>query len=340
MMDFDSFNAFSKSIKASPAYNDNPTVRATAEIILGEIWRLPQEKLSPEEEKQELLRLMEIFHQQLERILTPGKTSELLLQEAREMMGEGKFFGAGSLLKEFGIKIDRDELPLLPLRREVERHAALGHTLRLRWDKAPDGSPLTMKKMKELLKLKMKVENLHGASYSRDWMEEESFFMRETPKRGWAFTTNDFLSDSINKDYLRQTNLLDDYLHGLFRGDPPPKIGQAILEFRSQQAGIVRLMDNGEWTMASGAIANLAINSLRPKAVDAVFDIVQTGIKSRATPGTHSAMGSYTSTRDMTFHGDFISIAEGDTYDIHVRITPVADWGPGLGVKLSREFPV
>jgi len=106
-------------------------------------------------------------------------------------------------------------LPFLPGRPSNERAKELNQFLILRVDKTNDGKPLTMAKMNELIK--GKVKDGTKALYSDDgsgkikddaWYKGEDFVLKETPKLSWALTSKEVISNSPDKNYLDQKVLL------------------------------------------------------------------------------------------------------------------------------------
>src|SRR3989304_293049 len=79
--------------------------------------------------------------------------------QAKEIFGND-FLGREAVKKAFGIDIPKAEIPAIPFSREdLERARELGQFLILRYNKAPDGQPLSMKKMNDMLEKQFKKKN-------------------------------------------------------------------------------------------------------------------------------------------------------------------------------------
>ena len=286
------------------------------------------------ERKQQILDLLEGAVPTAEAV--PATSAEE--HEARELMGAGQFFGLTELEKSFGIKLKPSEVPAMPPRKEIERHAKLGHTLRLRVSKAADGTPLTMKRMAELMEEKFAKDKDGKVLYPRDWYKTESFFTNDVPKTAWVFTTDTVLSGSTGKNYLQQTEFLADYVRNtLFKGEKvPAEYEEALREFDTAKPEITRLMSS-DWKAAAQKLSKLKLNTLRHKPAAALFDFVQT---LRATSDKKRTLkDKWTWANEVSSDGYLVFLGRCDSDDARVFYDgPDFSFGV-LGLSLSREFP-
>ncbi len=206
------------------------------------------------------------------------------IKNAKEILGEKDVLGIEELEKAFGIKIKPEQVPNIPFSKEdLERAKELNQFLILRVDKFSDGKPLTMEKMNEIIKGKVKDET--KALYSDDgsgkikddaWYKSEAFALKETPKLSWALTSKEIIPDSTSKNYLQQTEVIVNYLRNdVFKGRTIPKEYQeAIKEFTEQKEKISKLVED-DWQEATKILEELQITKLtRQTPTEALYDIL------------------------------------------------------------------
>ena len=165
----------------------------------------------------------------------------------REKEGKTNVFGPVEVEKAFGIKLKAETIPPIPFaKEELEQAEKLGQFLVLRVDTAPDGQPLTMEKMHELLSTKLTDkkgkrikmfdrDDDKGKLKDNTWYKAEDFYLKEKPNFAWALVSKEIIPDSTDKNYLEQTKEAVKYLEDeAFKGRPlPEEYREAIAEFRS-----------------------------------------------------------------------------------------------------------
>lgn len=192
-------------------------------------------------------------------------------------------FGPAEVKKAFDIELKPEEIPPIPFsQKRLARAKELGQFLVLRVDKAPDGSPLTMQKMNELLQPKLDQQNKKKIlCNSRD--EDESFYAEDVSQLSWALVSKEIIPGSIKKDYLRQTQIIVDYIQNeVFNDQPlPPEYQSAINEFDQLKDQIETIISSGwqkaeeDWKKAAELLSNLKITQLtRQSTVEAYYDIL------------------------------------------------------------------
>jgi len=206
------------------------------------------------------------------------------IKNAKEILGEKAVLGVEEVEKAFGIKIKPEQVPsILFSKEDLERAKELNQFLILRIDKSSDSKPLTIEKMNEILKGKVKDET--KALYSDDgsgkikddaWYKSEDFALKETPKLSWALTSKEIIPDSTSKNYLQQTEVIVNYLkNDVFKGRTLPREYQdAIKEFTEQKEKISKLMED-DWQEATKILEGLQITKLtRQTPTEALYDIL------------------------------------------------------------------
>jgi len=200
-----------------------------------------------------------------------GKEEETSLEQAQEIMKQD-FMGPEQVKKAFGIEIPEEEIPPIPFSpEELEQAKELGQFLVLRYNKAPDGEPLTIKKMNEMLQDKFTEEDKGEILFNIDWYKNEDFFTKQTPHFSWSLVTKKVLGEgpegkdfqSTSKNYLEQTQILIDYLKNKVFKDQelPEQYQEAIEEFNHQKKEIEDLMSS-DWEKAAEKLSQLKINQL------------------------------------------------------------------------------
>ena len=255
------------------------------------------------------------------------------LQEAKEILKED-FLGPEAVEKAFGIKLSPEEIPEIPFSKEdLEKAKELGQFLILRADKAPDGEPLTMKKMDELLQPTFNKENEGKILFNTDWYENEDFSTKETPQARWSLVSKEAIPDSLDKNYLEQTETLVEYIEKNIDSDTIPEYSEAIKKFNDQKEEIKKLI-RSDWKKAAEKLVELKINKLtRQTPAEVLYDILiyKQNNGKRLLENRHT----WTSRRDSS--GRLVRVGPFNSEGVWVSA-----WGPGrrdseLGFLFSRS---
>jgi hypothetical protein len=265
------------------------------------------------------------------------------MENAKEIMGSD-FFAHQEIEKAFGIKVKSEQIPEIPFTKEdLERAKELNQFLILRVDKANDGKPLTMAKMNELLK--GKVKDGKKALYSDDgtgkfkddsWYKDEDFANKEAPKLSWALASKEVIPNSSSKNYLDQTEEIVNYLKNqVFKGKiMPTEFQSAISEFEKAKAEIKKLIDD-DWQKAAEKLEGLAITKFtRQTPAEALYDI----LVYFQNKGERLMENMYTWTSRRDSYGELVVVGRFDSGGVDVY-----RWRPDysydyLGVSFSRSL--
>jgi len=234
---------------------------------------------------------------------------EISPEEARDIMGGGKFLGSDEVERAFGFS--PEEVPAISFsKEELERAAALGQILVLRADRA-EGEPLSMAKMDELfLSRRPAGDTLSLVVDGNPYLRYQDFYGLETPSPGWALISSERLPETDNRSFLDQMEEVSYYLtHYVFKDRELPQEYQDALEefaqFHEEQRTARYLQ--GAQSCTSQDIATLKLVQLtRPTAADLLYD----------TAVAHAANGKYLFSDDLiwsrTANGDlFVEIGKG-----------------------------
>lgn len=210
---------------------------------------------------------------------------------AKEVMGE-EFFGFQEVKKAFGIEIRPEDIPEIPFsKEELEKARELGQFLVLRVDKAPNGKPLSLQKINEILKGKVSdgskllyADDGKGGIQSDSWYKNEEFSKNEAPRLAWALVSKEIIPDSTSKNYLQQTEELVNYLKNQVfsakggsasggKGEMPEVYQDAIEEFEKGKSEIEKLVSS-DWQKVAEKLSGLKLNQLtRQNPAEVLYDI-------------------------------------------------------------------
>lgn len=301
-------------------------------------------------ESLELAELKEILirYKQMEGVLgISGKKFEGTAQEqmdmAKEVMGE-EFFGYQEVEKAFGIEVNPEEIPEIPFsKEELEKAKELNQFLVLRVDKAPDGKPLSLQKINEILKGKVSdgskllyADDGKGGIQSDSWHKNEEFSKEEAPRLAWALVSKEVIPNSTSKNYLQQTEELVNYIkNSVFKGkEIPDEYQEAIKEFEKEKDGIGKIISS-EWQKAAEKLSNLKISQLtRQNPAEVLYDIAIYF----QNKGERILENKYSWTSSRDSGGRLVCVGGFGAGGVNVAGWEPDDSDDGLGVAFSRSL--
>jgi len=200
------------------------------------------------------------------------------IELAIEKLGKENVFGPKEIEKIFGVRLA--EVQGIPFSiEELERAEKLGQMLLLRVDKTAEGKPMSLEAMTKIMahnkwKDKGKGDLLRTVE---DWKNliGEDLFTQESPRAGWALVGRDVLPESVNKNYIEQTEVIIKTLRDeAFKGmDVPEEYAEAIAEFESQKDRLVKLVVDADWQKAAKELAGLKITQMtRGTFAETIYD--------------------------------------------------------------------
>lgn len=259
------------------------------------------------------------------------------LEEAKEIMGPGSYFGPEAVKRTWCRKLCAEEIPPIPFsREELERARELGQFLILRVDRAGDGGVLTMQKQNGLLAERFGQEGKGKILYYNvNYYRDEEFFTRDTPKLQWAFVDRKVIPGSLDKSAIAQTRVLADYVRDqVFRDQRmPSEVKAALREFDEQEAELTNL-ERSDWRECARRFTSLRLNKLfRRTPAEVLYD----GQTYLDNTGECLLVGEYDRTARLSSRGYSVAIGYCATDGAHVHWGPRAP-GPRMGVVFSRSF--
>ena len=177
---------------------------------------------------------------------------------------------------------------------------------------------------------------LDSADGWKSWIGED-FFTKEVPRLGWALVSREVLPESLNKNYLQQTEVIVNTLRdGVFKGmEMPEEYATAIKEFESKKDKLAKLIDE-DWQEAAKQFAGLKITQLARQTIpETIYDVAMYYDRNnkRLLSDTYSWSASlHPESGSLVSLGDFGS-----------KGVVGGGWRPGprggyLGVSLSRRL--
>lgn len=260
------------------------------------------------------------------------------IEAAIEKLGKENVFGPQEVEKTFGVRVE--EVPDIPFSIEqIERAEKLGQMLVLRVDKTPDGKPMSMEAMNEILVKKWEKEGKGGILNSADgwknWIGED-FFTKEHPRLGWALVSKEVMPETLSKNYLEQTEAIVQALKDkAFKDlDLPEEYTEAITEFESKKKRLAELMD-ADWQAAAKQFAELKISQLTRQTIpEVVYDVAMYLDKNNE----RLLSDKYTWTTSLAPGGYLVGVGYFDALGVDgLRWLPDDRLGY-LGVSLSRRL--
>ena len=256
------------------------------------------------------------------------------LEFSQQLFGQD-FFGPREVQHTFGVKVLPENTPQIPFsQEELEVAKALDQKLILRVNKAPDGQPLTMKKMGQILQPMFDQEGNGKIFYNTDWYKGEGFFTKETPVFGWALAGKEVLPSTMGINYFEQTQALASHIKTTLFANrvSPPNYQAALDEFAAQEANIAKLMNSNK-EEAAKKLAGLQINQLmRQSAPEVLYDLLMTFRGS----GERELESTYTWTNTRTSDGGLVMVGDFDAGGVDVNGLWPGYSGPYVGVCPSR----
>lgn len=242
-------------------------------------------------------------------------------------------FGPRQIARVFGHNFGPDTaVPPIPFSEdELNRARELGQYLVLDVNVAPDGTPLSFKKVYELLGDK----SLDGKFlYDTSWYQNEPFFSEQLPA-GWRLVSREVIPGSASENYLGQTAVIVEYLRNqVYQGKDLPKPYQAAVdEFEAQKKGLKALMER-DWAKAAEQLAALQINQLFRETPG------QVGYRLALYAGINNERllpNLWTWTKSRSSDGLLVSVGGFDSRGASVDLGDPRDSASDLGVCFSRS---
>lgn len=251
------------------------------------------------------------------------------------------FYGAEAVTRVFtpGAK-NESPVKLTPEEQVLEKLRKAGNFIIARTDKSPDGEPLTMQKQVSLLQEEFKRRKLGEILYdykeNRGWLEDQAFYMVETPKPGLYVVSNSVIPGSRSADYGKQTGVLEKYiLAQVPEGRNLSARGQeAISDWEDKRDDLQALL-RSDWKQGGYDLAAHPINQLfSPRAVDVLYDLVVPLLDR----GEQRLVDVYTRVCSITSGGYLVSLGYFDLLGARVRVWDPYFVYPVVGGCLSAEL--
>lgn len=210
-----------------------------------------------------------------------SRGARMTFEDVEKLFGKD-FLGAQAVEQVFGTS--PETIPDIPFSKEgLERAKELGQQLIYQSDvmnvKDPETGTLERNVPVTPANLEKYFTKAHDGGrvfYDQNWYDDENFFKKERPRKGWRLTSKDLVPGSTNKSYLEQTEALIEYLSNeVFKGTKLPKqYKDAIVKFARELPKITSLHVSN-WKNASRALVNLQITKLtRELSVEVMYRLI------------------------------------------------------------------
>jgi len=224
---------------------------------------------------------------------TPEKLSP---EQALEIMGDEQYIGPEDIEKTFCFKPEPESVPEIPFSTdELKRAKELGQRLILYVDTTKAEVPLTVANMNILVGGKR--------SDDRDWLSlndqnesTDSLLHEQTARPGWRLTTPEAVTGTPNKGYLKQIEVIINYLcDEVFKDQTIPDVYQtAIKEFEKKKDDIIGNIESDyEQEEVAEKLASLSINQLtRERSSEIIYRLMLTDKKFGTDPNEETWLWS------------------------------------------------
>jgi hypothetical protein len=265
--------------------------------------------------------------------LTPSIPATLAFAKGLFTRGTDAF-GPEEIDRVFGLKLG--PIPPIPFTEaELKRARELGQYLILQADRTKHDYPRMMKSITEMLGNALGDGKL---LYDTDWYAKEPFYTDDTPRMGWALVSREVIPASVNKDYLRQTQAIADYLvNEVYKDEElPAEYHVAVTEWNDRKEELEKL-DDTDWKKCAEGLVSLRLNILfREKPVEVLYGrVVQHQVNRERL-----LEAMYTWTNQRSSYGDLVDVGSCDPAGVSVRSGEPGYSGSGLGVRFFRSGSV
>ena len=275
---------------------------------------------------------------------------EISPAEAHELFKE-EYFGPEAVEAAFDVRLEDHSIPPIPFTlEELQKAKELGQYLELRVNQDPDGSPLTGKRINEIIQPKLTAQNKGKLLLDTDRYKDEPFYTTDAQREpSWALTSKECLTNSKNQNYLQQSELLVSHLQekilpNIPEGDPRHEIYTDALqeweEFTKTKKPEIEAVFkdearyNAEWPEIAKTLGNLKINQLlRPSFQEALYSHALRV----TTTDTRLHKTDYVWTRDRASSGYLVDVGYGDSDGAYVGRWYPRYADPDTGVAVSRS---
>jgi len=207
-------------------------------------------------------------------LLVAQNSAFVTIQEAKSILGSKNVFGPKEIEKALGIKIDSMSVPPIPFsKKTLEKAKAMDMFIILKM-------PLSINSLNDLLKglvdkeakLLYNYDLRSGKLKKSAWYTNMDWFTKpENDKPYWTLDSKSLLVNSINRNYVQQTERIYDYLtNKIFVGDSISLVYKEALTQWDSICPIIKKMIS-------------VINDCEPQC-DSLLDVAKINLFCRPTP--------------------------------------------------------
>ncbi|KKW24582.1 MAG: hypothetical protein UY67_C0006G0037 [Candidatus Kaiserbacteria bacterium GW2011_GWA2_52_12] len=283
-----------------------------------------------------------------------AKECVLTVEAAERAIGRERLWADADIKDAFGFTPEK--VFLVPYSaQELKDYKARDCMLQLVVEKMPDGTPLTIEKMAELVgsnvegrdrsgnpnKFRLYKDQFgeNGEMLGSAWFSGPQYaaIRAQMPKAGWQVVSRKTINGTKSLSYIPQTEKLIAYAKETFGGTFPPAYAEAERQFVREKLGIETLMkddkNSNRFIEASDKLSKLSISQLlREPSANMMFRYL-VGTKSR---NERLLTDEYTWSNTPSGVGHLVSFGHADAGGAHVnRHRPDYAWND-IGAVFSR----
>ena len=246
---------------------------------------------------------------------------------ARRLFTRGTdIFGAEEIKKAFDLTVT--DIPPIPFTEEELAVARKRDEMLIF-----QSTGITMKKIHELTG--NKTSDGKPLCYDIGWYENEPFYTDDPLRPGWRLISREVIPDSLNENYLGQTEALSNHLtRSVFAEMEMPKaVAEAIKEFCDQKEELEKLLSK-DWKETAKRSVSLKINQLfRQSPAEALWSLA---LYERANR-ERLLQGRYNWTNQLSSRGYVVPVGSFDGLGVDVSNPDPRDSRGYLGFCFSRS---
>ncbi len=163
-------------------------------------------------------------------------------------------------------------------------------------------------------------------------------YKKDVPRSGWALVSREVLSESLDKNFLEQTDVIiktikDKVFNGM---EIPEKYAKAMAEFESQKERLTKLM-NDDWSEAVKQLSTLEITQMTRQTIqETIYDLAMY----YDTNNKRLLTDEYTSSRltaSVSLDGSLVNLGRFDDRGVNGNRWKPDNRDDDIGVSFSRS---
>ena len=271
-------------------------------------------------------------------------TEGISMKEAKEIMG-ANFYGPEEVKAALGVVFPESQIPTeIPFSAEILERLKDTHQLILYGGELM-GTPHSAAGQYICEKFQNKKNDGTKLLFDTDWYKNEKFFTQERTELRWKLVSKDLISNSTDKNYLDQTDVLYEHVRAIYGFADINKIPKEVIEALEEWDDLkkntkkfdelkkfVESSDEAEWKSAADTLEKLKLTQMFRESFIEWF--YRTALTERAT-GERLLPNTYSWTKSRASGGFFVSAGDFDDDGGSVNGRRPRDSGSSIGCAFS-----